>query len=59
MRNEDCARPPLGIGERAQASRRRIHNNTNKNGAAIYDNNTTAITVSNMPILESNLCQHA
>jgi hypothetical protein len=29
-----------------------------KNGAAIYDDNTTAITASNPPILESDWCQH-
>ncbi len=29
-----------------------------KDGAAIYDDNTTAITASNPPILESNRCQH-
>jgi hypothetical protein len=29
-----------------------------KNGAAIYDDNTTAITGSNLPILESDRCQH-
>ncbi len=29
-----------------------------KDGATIYDDNTTAITVSNRPILESNWCQH-
>jgi hypothetical protein len=29
-----------------------------KDGAAIYDDNTTAITASNLPILESNWCQH-
>jgi hypothetical protein len=29
-----------------------------KDGAAIYDDNTTAITVSNPPILESDWCQH-
>ena len=28
-----------------------------KHGAAIYDDNTTAITASNPPILESNWCQ--
>jgi hypothetical protein len=29
-----------------------------KNGAAIYNDNTTAITASNLPILESDWCQH-
>jgi hypothetical protein len=29
-----------------------------KDGAAIYNNNTTAITASNLPILESNWWQH-
>jgi hypothetical protein len=29
-----------------------------KDGAAIYDDNTTTITSSNPPILESNRCQH-
>ncbi len=29
-----------------------------KNSAAIYDDNTTAITASNPPILESDWCQH-
>ncbi len=29
-----------------------------KHGAAIYNDNTTAITASNLPILESNRCQH-
>ncbi len=29
-----------------------------KDGKAIYDDNTTVITVSNLPILESNWCQH-
>jgi hypothetical protein len=29
-----------------------------KDGAAIYDDNTTAITASNPPILESDQCQH-
>jgi hypothetical protein len=29
-----------------------------KNGVAIYNDNTTAITASNPPVLESNWCQH-
>jgi hypothetical protein len=29
-----------------------------KNGVAVYDDNTTAITASNPPILESDQCQH-
>jgi hypothetical protein len=29
-----------------------------KNGAAIYNNNTTPVTASNPPILESDICQH-
>jgi hypothetical protein len=29
-----------------------------KNGATIYDDNSTAITASNPPILESDRCQH-
>jgi hypothetical protein len=29
-----------------------------KNGAAIYDDNITAITESNPPIIESDWCQH-
>ncbi len=29
-----------------------------KNGAAIYDDNTTAITANALPILESDWCQH-
>ncbi len=56
MGNEHRARPTLGIGERTQASGCRIHNNTNKNGPAIYDDNTTTITASNSPILESDRC---
>jgi hypothetical protein len=57
MGNEYRARPTLGIGERTQASGCRLHNSTNKTWHGIYNDNTTAITASNPPILKSDWCQ--